>query len=101
MTAKDTGWLSEIQVRYPLITETALSPDGCRAVYGVREPLMTEDESRYLTHLYLTPVEGGGPFSLPGDGSPTTQRAGHRMVGTWRSSQIAPVSAERRRRIST
>jgi len=64
MTGKDTDRLSEIQVRYPLITETALSPDGCRVVYGVREPLMTEDESRYLTHLYLVPVEGGAPIQL-------------------------------------
>jgi len=64
MTGKDIGRLSEIQVRYPLITETALAPDGCHVVYGVREPLMTEDESRYLTHLYLAPVEGGAPIQL-------------------------------------
>ncbi|MCJ7551634.1 MAG: S9 family peptidase [Anaerolineae bacterium] len=64
MTGMDVGRLSEIQVRYPLITETALSPDGCLVVYGVREPLMTDDESRYLTHLYLAPVEGGAPVQL-------------------------------------
>ena len=46
MTGMDVGRLSEIQVRYPLITETELSPDGSRVVYAVREPLMTEDESR-------------------------------------------------------
>lgn len=64
MFDRDIGWLSEIQVRYPMVTEAALSPDGGHVVYAVREPLMTEDESRYLTHLYLVPSEGGTPIQL-------------------------------------
>ena len=64
MDSRDTTWLNEIQVQYPLITETSLSPDGSLVVYGVREPLMTDDESRYLTHLYLVAVAGGDPIQI-------------------------------------
>lgn len=64
MADTESRWTSEIQVHYPLITEVALSPQGDRVVYAVREPLMTEDESRYLTHLYVVPAEDGEPIQL-------------------------------------
>jgi dipeptidyl aminopeptidase/acylaminoacyl peptidase len=61
-------WTSESRVWYPLITETALAPDGAHVVYTLREPLVTETESRYLTHLYLTAVpddaRSGEPIQL-------------------------------------
>jgi dipeptidyl aminopeptidase/acylaminoacyl peptidase len=64
MTESNRSWSSENQIHYPFITETALSPDGKWVVYGVRESLMTESESRFLTHLYLAHAEGGEPIQL-------------------------------------
>jgi dipeptidyl aminopeptidase/acylaminoacyl peptidase len=64
MSASNERWNSDIQFHYPLITETALSPDGAWVVYAVREPRMTESESRFLTHLYLVRTEGSEPIQL-------------------------------------
>lgn len=55
-----TDWTSEIQIHYPLITETALSPDGRQVVVVVREPVLTDTESRFMTHLYLAQVPDPG-----------------------------------------
>jgi len=57
-------WPMEAQIRYPLITEVALSPDGQQVVYVVRESLMTEEKSEYITHLYLAPLAGGDLIQL-------------------------------------
>jgi dipeptidyl aminopeptidase/acylaminoacyl peptidase len=57
-------WITERQIHYPMITEVALSPDGRRVVYVVREPLMTDEKSEYITHLYLASTEGGEPIQL-------------------------------------
>lgn len=58
------SWSPEIQMRYPMITEAALSPDGAWVVYAVREPLLSEDESRFITHLYRVDTAGGEPVQL-------------------------------------
>ncbi len=57
-------WMAEKQVHYPLITEVMPSPDGRRVVYAVREPLMTDEKSEFLTHLYLASADGGDPLQL-------------------------------------
>lgn len=46
------SWTIERQVHYPLISEVAVGPDG-RVVLVVREPLMTDDRSEFITQLYL------------------------------------------------
>jgi dipeptidyl aminopeptidase/acylaminoacyl peptidase len=61
---KTYHWSMEHQIRYPLITELALSPDGSQVVYAIREPLMTDEESKMITHLYLASTEGGEPVQL-------------------------------------
>ena len=53
----DSRWTIESQLHYPMINETSLSPDGGRIVYTVREPLMTEEKSQYINHLYIVDVE--------------------------------------------
>ena len=62
--AKSYRWTMEHQLRYPLITEVALSPDGRQVVYTLREPLMTDEESKMITHLYLASTAGGTPIQL-------------------------------------
>ena len=57
-------WTLEQQTRYPEITEVALSPDGRQVVYAVQEPLMTDERSEFITHLYLAPTGGGESLQL-------------------------------------
>lgn len=47
------AWTPDRVVHYPLITEVELSPDGEATVYAVREPVMSEEDSKFVTHLYL------------------------------------------------
>jgi dipeptidyl aminopeptidase/acylaminoacyl peptidase len=61
---ENNGWNLETQIHYPLINETALSPDGKRIVYTVREPLMTEERSEFINHLYLVDVDTGESIQL-------------------------------------
>ena len=62
--AETYHWTMERQIRYPFISEVALSPDGNQVIYVVREPLMTDERSEFLTHLYLAPTKGGEPIQL-------------------------------------
>lgn len=52
-------WRIEEQIYYPMINEVAISSDGGRIVYTLREPLLSEEESAFINHLYLTNVESG------------------------------------------
>jgi Tol biopolymer transport system component len=62
--AETRHWSVERQIEYPLITELALSPDSRQVVYTIREPLMTDEKSEFITHLYLVSVDGGDPIQL-------------------------------------
>ena len=64
MNAEESVWTPERSIGYPLITELDLSADGEWVAYTVREPLLTEDESRFVTHIYRVPVNGGEPLRL-------------------------------------
>ncbi len=57
-------WTIERLIHYPLITEVAPSPDGHRLVFTVREPLLTDEKSEFITHLYLADVEDGETIQL-------------------------------------
>ncbi len=57
-------WTPDKLVRYPLIADLDLSPDGERIVYAVREPVLTDEESKFITHLYIVAVSGGQPLRL-------------------------------------
>jgi len=65
-------WSIEGQIHYPLINEVAVSRDGSKIVYTVREPLLTEEKSQFIHHLYLADVESGEKRQLTfGEGSET------------------------------
>ncbi|MCD6519797.1 MAG: PD40 domain-containing protein, partial [Anaerolineae bacterium] len=57
---KDRVWTLERLVRYPLITDLDISPDGEEVVYSVREPLLTDEESKFIHHLYRVATSGEG-----------------------------------------
>ncbi|MFP3896284.1 MAG: alpha/beta fold hydrolase [Anaerolineales bacterium] len=57
-------WTPETLIHYPSITDLDISADGERIVYAVREPTMTEEESKFINHLYLISTEGGEPLRL-------------------------------------
>ncbi len=65
MSHNTNPWTSEVQIEVPVITEAALSPDGAYVVYTVREPHLTDTESRYLTHLFLAAVPDDAPAEDP------------------------------------
>ncbi|HEY3081534.1 MAG TPA: hypothetical protein VGM69_16715, partial [Chloroflexota bacterium] len=52
-------WTPQRRVAYPTIAELAVSPDGRRIAYVVREPLMTDERSEMIGHVYLAEVDGG------------------------------------------
>ena len=64
MSDSKSEWNIETQITYPSIGETALSPDGGKVVYTVREPLMTDEKSVYINHLYMVDVATGAKRQL-------------------------------------
>lgn len=57
-------WTIEQQIGYPLITEVVPSPDGRRVLFAVREPVMTDERSEFVTHLYLAEADDLPPRQL-------------------------------------
>ena len=57
-------WTPELLIQYPSVSQLDLSPDGTQVVYGIAEPVLTEEESKLATHLYRVAVEGGEPIRL-------------------------------------
>ena len=41
-----------------------VSPDGKRVVYAVKQALMDDGKSEYLTHLHLANADGSGAVQL-------------------------------------
>ena len=65
-------WTPELSMEYSAISQTAVSPDGQSVAYVVREPQMDGEESKYLSHIWLTSVNGGDPVQYTrGDHSAT------------------------------
>src|SRR5512146_2437213 len=64
MTDSATPWDVEHRIAYPLIQEVAPSPDGRHVAYVVREPLLTDEKSEFISHLYLASADGGAPTQL-------------------------------------
>ncbi len=63
-SAATPTWRPELQIAYPHILEVALSPDGQHVVYVVQEPLLTEEKSEFISHLYLAAGDGAEPIQL-------------------------------------
>jgi dipeptidyl aminopeptidase/acylaminoacyl peptidase len=53
-------WTPERQIHYPLICDTAISPDGSQLIAAVRLPLLKDDASAEINQLYMSDIAGGG-----------------------------------------
>ncbi len=56
----DAGWTPSLSMQYRGISGTAISPDGSRIAFVVREPLMEGPQSEYLSHIWMTDADGMG-----------------------------------------
>jgi dipeptidyl aminopeptidase/acylaminoacyl peptidase len=52
-------WSPELSIQLDLVGAVAMSPDGSRIAYTVREALVEGEQSEYLTHIWM--VDGDGP----------------------------------------
>jgi len=53
-------WSSDLSIQLDLIGAVAMSPDGSRVAYVVREALVEGDQSEYRTQLWVADADGGG-----------------------------------------
>ena len=56
-------WAIERRIGYPSISEVALAPDGSSVLYVVTEPLLTDEKSEFVSHIYRAAL-GGEPVQL-------------------------------------
>jgi dipeptidyl aminopeptidase/acylaminoacyl peptidase len=57
-------WSPEQVLKMKNISSAAISPDGKRIVYAVREAVMTDDRSEYVSQLFLCNSDGSNPVQL-------------------------------------
>ena len=51
-------WTPALSMRYLGVSGVAISPDGSRVAYVVREPLMEGEKSEYLSHIWVAASDG-------------------------------------------
>lgn len=54
----DDRWTPALSMRYLGVSGVAISPDGSRVAYVVREPLMEGEKSEYLSHIWVAASDG-------------------------------------------
>ena len=54
----EAGWTPALSMQYRAVSGTAISPDGARIAFVVREPLMEGPQSEYLSHIWMTDADG-------------------------------------------
>ena len=52
-------WTPALSMRYLQVSGVAISPDGSRIAYVVREPLMEGEKSEYRSHIRVADTDGG------------------------------------------
>ena len=68
-------WGLAERLAYPAILETEPSPDGRHVLFVVQEPLLADDKSEMISHLYLATAEGGETQQLTfGEAADSTPR---------------------------
>ncbi|MFM7073201.1 MAG: TolB family protein, partial [Planctomycetota bacterium] len=53
------GWSAELTLGVKRVGAVQVSPDGARVAYSVRETVMDEQRSHYLTHIHSARIDGG------------------------------------------
>ncbi|MXW18873.1 MAG: hypothetical protein F4Z83_15175, partial [Gemmatimonadetes bacterium] len=59
LLAADDRWTLALSMRYLQPSGVAISPDGSRIAYVVREPLMEGEKSEYRSHIWVADADGG------------------------------------------
>lgn len=52
------GWTPALMIQFKRVGATAVSADGRLIAYTVSEPVMTEEKSEYLTHVWVVSADG-------------------------------------------
>jgi len=52
-TGNSIKWSPEQLIKIKVVNDVQVSPDGKKVAFSVRKPVMTEDKSEYLTHIYI------------------------------------------------
>ena len=52
------NWTPEAMVNLPVVGSPEISPDGSTVAYTVRETLMEDEESSFLTHIWVATTDG-------------------------------------------
>lgn len=55
---RNLSWSPEKGLEIVVVQQTAISPDGTRVAYVVREPLIEGRKSEYLSHIWMVPTDG-------------------------------------------
>ena len=56
--AEHDRWTPALSMLYRQVSGTAISPDGSRIAYVVREPLMDGEQSEYRSHIWVVTADG-------------------------------------------
>jgi len=62
--AKDAIWTPMDSMKVKRISGVQISPDGKRVVFAVREALLEDGKSEYLTHIHIANTDGTGAEQL-------------------------------------
>ncbi|MFQ5638859.1 MAG: S9 family peptidase [bacterium] len=54
----EDSWTPDLSMKFKSIRSTAVSPDGKWIAYVVREPVMEDEKSEYLSHIWLVSADG-------------------------------------------
>ncbi len=56
--AEEKGWTPELHMKYLRVYDTEISPDGKWIAYVIRKPVMEDEKSEYLSHIWLVSSDG-------------------------------------------
>ena len=56
--AKELLWTPSLSMQFRAIRQTAISPDGSRVAFVVREPLMEGEKSEFVSHIWMAHADG-------------------------------------------
>lgn len=90
---KTLRWTPELSMRFHQVGSTAISPDGSRIAYAVREPLMEGPKSEYLSHIWIVDSEGTRAAQWTRGGR-LCQRS--TVLARWEMAHVHGVTLQRR-----
>ena len=81
-------WTPAVSMRYLQVSGVAISPDGSRIAYVVREPLMEGEKSEYRSHIWVADTDGSRNLQFT-RGESSASRAAFSPDGRWLSFTTA------------